>query len=253
VLYRIPPSTIKEAMRGVTLLTLLAFLAHAHAEEVAANDLDKFVDEVVNELFDKADMEGEEGDILSHFLSTSSMEGEEGHEGEEVEESDETEKAEDEGDETEEDNESEELEAHDMDRLVDKLVDRARTASFLHNADLDTATLAKPKNAASNDELPDDETLAAAAEAAAARGLSAKKNKDGHEGHEGDEGNEGYEGHEGDEEEETCEQDRQGQACQVPRLSWEQVEDPKWVDKDRLGEEQAWKDCEQETNGSRQA
>jgi hypothetical protein len=156
-------------MRGLTLLTLLAFVAHAHAEEVAPNDLDKFVDQIVNELFDKVHIKGEEDEEGEEVEET-----EEGHETEEGE----AEEANDEVDETQEDNESEEVAATDMDRLVDKLVDRARTGlSFLPNADLDTATLAKPKDSldASKVDLEDDRTLAAAAQAAAARGLSTKK------------------------------------------------------------------------------
>merc|ERR1711904_340316 len=66
------------------------------------------------------------------------------------------------------------------------------------------------------------------------------------QGHEGDES---HEGHEGNEEKEASEQDRKGQACQVLRLPWQQGEDRWWLEEDRLGEEQAWKDCEQEKCG----
>merc|ERR1712139_221247 len=54
----------------------------------------------------------------------------------------------------------------------------------------------------------------------------------------------------GGHEEEKCEQDCQGQICQVRRLSWIQGEDHKWPDQERFGGEQAWQDCEQEKRGS---
>merc|ERR1712139_174000 len=50
------------------------------------------------------------------------------------------------------------------------------------------------------------------------------------------------EGHE----EEGCQQDRQGQIGQVFGFPWIQGEDRWWLDQDRLGAEQARKDCEQE-------
>merc|ERR1712072_680840 len=65
----------------------------------------------------------------------------------------------------------------------------------------------------------------------------------------GYEGHGSHEGHEGNEEE-GCEQDRKGSLCQVRRLPWIQGEDRRWLDQERLGEEQAWKDCEQEAFGS---
>merc|ERR1712224_839925 len=64
----------------------------------------------------------------------------------------------------------------------------------------------------------------------------------------GYEGNEGHGSHEGNagNEEEGCEQDRKGQIRKVRRLPWNQGEDRRWLDQERLGGEQAWKDCEQE-------
>merc|ERR1712097_149801 len=41
-----------------------------------------------------------------------------------------------------------------------------------------------------------------------------------------------------------------GQPCQIGRLPWNQGEDGRWLDPERLGEEQARKDCEQEGYGS---
>merc|ERR1712072_1505787 len=47
-------STRKEAMRSVTLITLFAFVAQAHAEELAANDsMDEFADMLMDKLADK--------------------------------------------------------------------------------------------------------------------------------------------------------------------------------------------------------
>merc|ERR1712124_139852 len=62
----------------------------------------------------------------------------------------------------------------------------------------------------------------------------------------------GYEGHEGNagNEEEGCEQDRKGQIRKVRRLPWNQGEDRRWLDQERLGGGQAWKDCEQEEFGT---
>merc|ERR1739848_950054 len=62
----------------------------------------------------------------------------------------------------------------------------------------------------------------------------------------------GYESHEGNagNEEEGCEQDRKGQIRKVRRLPWNQGEDRRWLDQERLGGEQAWKDCEQEEFGT---
>merc|ERR1711985_148435 len=68
------------------------------------------------------------------------------------------------------------------------------------------------------------------------------------QGYEGNEGHGGHEGHEGNEEE-GCEQDRKGPLCQGRRLPWIQGKDRKWLDQERLGEEQARKDCEQEEIG----
>merc|ERR1711904_686319 len=56
----------------------------------------------------------------------------------------------------------------------------------------------------------------------------------------------GYAGNE----EEGCEQDRKGQIRKVRRLPWNQGEDRRWLDQERLGGEQAGKDCEQEEFGS---
>merc|ERR1712146_272841 len=67
----------------------------------------------------------------------------------------------------------------------------------------------------------------------------------GYEGNEGDEGHGCHESYESDEEE-GCEQDRQGQNGQVRGFPWNQGEDCQWLDQERLGAEQAWKDCEQE-------
>merc|ERR1711904_673871 len=67
----------------------------------------------------------------------------------------------------------------------------------------------------------------------------------GYEGNEGHEGHGCHEGHEGHEEE-GCQQDRQGQTCQVGGFPWIQGEDHWWLDQERLGAEQEWKDCEQE-------
>merc|ERR1719359_1592143 len=59
-------STNKEAMHSVTLITLLAFVGQAYAEEVAANDIDdsqRFMNEVIDKLVDKlADTSDEDGD-----------------------------------------------------------------------------------------------------------------------------------------------------------------------------------------------
>merc|ERR1739848_849170 len=54
----------------------------------------------------------------------------------------------------------------------------------------------------------------------------------------------------GGNEEEGCEQDRKGQIRKVRRLPWNQGEDRRWLDQERLGGEQAWKDCEQEEFGT---
>merc|ERR1712017_28563 len=59
----------------------------------------------------------------------------------------------------------------------------------------------------------------------------------------------GYEGNEGNEEE-GCEQDCKGQIRKVRRLPWNQGEDRRWLDQERLGGEQAGKDCEQEEFGT---
>merc|ERR1712146_824008 len=67
----------------------------------------------------------------------------------------------------------------------------------------------------------------------------------GYEGNEGHEGHGCHEGHEGHEEE-GCQPDRQGQNGQVRGFPWNQGEDCQWLDQERLGAEQAWKDCEQE-------
>merc|ERR1712118_110275 len=67
----------------------------------------------------------------------------------------------------------------------------------------------------------------------------------GYEGYEGNEGHGCHEGHESHEEE-GCQQDRQGQNGQVCGFPWNQGEDSGWLDQDRFGEEQEWKDCEQE-------
>merc|ERR1712046_542467 len=53
-------------------------------------------------------------------------------------------------------------------------------------------------------------------------------------------------------EEEGCQQDRQGQPCQVRGFPWIQGEDHRWLDQERLGGEQAWKDREQEEPCTRQ-
>merc|ERR1711869_188571 len=58
-----------------------------------------------------------------------------------------------------------------------------------------------------------------------------------------------HEGNEGNEEE-GCEQDRKGQIRKVRRLPWNQGEDRRRLDQERLGGEQAWKDCEQEEFGT---
>merc|ERR1739848_17423 len=57
--HRIPRST-KEEMGSITLIALLAFVAQAHAEELAANDMtdaqnamDEFTDELLDTLADK--------------------------------------------------------------------------------------------------------------------------------------------------------------------------------------------------------
>merc|ERR1712224_705999 len=65
------------------------------------------------------------------------------------------------------------------------------------------------------------------------------------QGYEGNEGHGSYEGNAGNEEE-GWEQDRKGQIREVRRLPWNQGEDRRWLDQERLGGEQAWKDCEQE-------
>merc|ERR1711924_434695 len=52
----------------------------------------------------------------------------------------------------------------------------------------------------------------------------------------------GHESHE----EEGCWQDCQGQDGQVRGLPWIKGKDRRWLDQDRLGGEQAWKDREQE-------
>merc|ERR1712078_812443 len=62
---------------------------------------------------------------------------------------------------------------------------------------------------------------------------------------EGNESHGCHESHEGHEEE-GREQDRQGQTCKVGGFPWIQGKDHWWLDCLRLGEEQAWKDCEQE-------
>merc|ERR1712216_926305 len=69
------------------------------------------------------------------------------------------------------------------------------------------------------------------------------------QGYEGNEGHGCHEGHESHEEE-GCQQDRQGQNGQVCGFPWNQGEDRRWLDQDRFGEEQEWKDCEQEAHAS---
>merc|ERR1712124_238465 len=66
------------------------------------------------------------------------------------------------------------------------------------------------------------------------------------------EGNKSYGCHEGNEghEEEGREQDCKGPLCQVCRLPWIQGEDRRRFDQGRFGEEQEWKDCEQEGFGT---
>merc|ERR1711907_407526 len=68
---------------------------------------------------------------------------------------------------------------------------------------------------------------------------------EGNEGHEGHGSNEGHEGHE----EEGSEQDCKGPLRQVRCLPWNQGQDYRWFDKNRLGEEQERKDCEQKEFG----
>merc|ERR1711904_762230 len=68
----------------------------------------------------------------------------------------------------------------------------------------------------------------------------------GNESNEGDEGHGRHESHEGDEEE-GRQQDRQGQNGRVRGFPWTQGKDRWWLDQERPGAEQAWKDCEQET------
>merc|ERR1711907_884155 len=53
------------------------------------------------------------------------------------------------------------------------------------------------------------------------------------QGYEGNEGHGCHEGHEGHEEE-GCQQDRQGQTCQVGGFPWIQGEDHWWLDQERL-------------------
>merc|ERR1711904_642985 len=67
----------------------------------------------------------------------------------------------------------------------------------------------------------------------------------GYEGNEGDEGHGCHEGHEGNEKE-GSQQDRQGPIRQVCGFPWIQGEDRRWLDQNRFGAEQAWKDREQE-------
>merc|ERR1711904_97641 len=63
------------------------------------------------------------------------------------------------------------------------------------------------------------------------------------------EGNEGHGSHEGHESNEEEVRDCKGPHGQSRRLSWIQGEDFRWLEADRLGEELAWKDREQEAIG----
>jgi len=152
-------------MHGVALITLLAFVAQSYGDEalknledqiehledsyhlehgdgegVAANDMDKFVDNLVDELSDKWDAKNEEGE-----------ESDETGETEELDESDETE-------ELDESDETEELSAK-MDKLehgLNKMADRLLKTSSSNSADLDTTTLGKssPDSSSGKESLP---------------------------------------------------------------------------------------------------
>merc|ERR1711904_581691 len=65
----IPRSTRKETMRSISIIALLAFIAHAHAEETAANDLDESQNEEVaaNDEDDSQNEEIEENDSMDEF------------------------------------------------------------------------------------------------------------------------------------------------------------------------------------------
>jgi len=125
------------------------------------HSMDKFIDELVDQLADKVDEQGEDGE--ESYETEENEEGNETEEGED-EEGDETEdsEAEDAGDESEEDEteqgdeteEDEEGEAGDelVDQLADKLVGRVLKAPSLDNTDLDATTLGKPGELQMNQE-----------------------------------------------------------------------------------------------------
>merc|ERR1711904_751954 len=62
----IPRSTRKETMRSICIIALLALIAHAHAEETAATDLDESKNEevVAN---DEDGSQNEENDSMDEF------------------------------------------------------------------------------------------------------------------------------------------------------------------------------------------